>query len=428
MNTVIFWIVWGLISFWTLKTFYYSFSKQKLERLRKTAFGINFSVLILSLLPWINPELGGQSGLSLALEGHIQAIFFISLLSLAAILFLTKDAMFLKIASLITIINTLLLFIIMQGLRQETFVLTPYDIAPIIAVLILLLGDVVVLLLFQQLQLRNKKKSDRKSVYLVLVVGLILLAFLILISQTGGLPLKRTSSQKETVLAHISDQYKYTISIPVDWTSDTTRSQAPADLFFDNEKSVLVAVQMGDDPRLHKDDGFAQIIEDIKKAFTVDSNYKLDEFKTTTFRHIPALYATGTFTDKKDLWHFVEYTLFPGSSTFYVLRGNVKQNAKQQQRLKRDDAIVSFDITPLKLVASLPEVKEFKNAVEKNGRSIFRLNLEEFGPINEEYTVVRVFEIYSDHQTTFNRYRVYPKGMISRYSALTDMWEDIERI
>lgn len=165
METAIFWIAWGLISFWALKTFYYSFSKEKLEHLRKAAFGINIAVLILTFLPWVPaspaggpPSLGGKTGLDLALEGNILSLLFVILLLTSTIFFLIKDASFLKLASAATIANTILLFVIMYQLRPVTFVLTLYDIAPIIAVLLLLVCDVVVLLLWQQLQLKEKRK------------------------------------------------------------------------------------------------------------------------------------------------------------------------------------------------------------------------------------------------------------------------------
>lgn len=164
METVIFWIAWGLISFWFIKTFYFSYNKEKLKRLRLTALGINLSVLILFFLPWLLASPSGEpqsvvskTGWQLFTEGHIDiALFFILLLG-SIILFLTKDKLFLKIASGLNIINSILIFIIMMRLMPGTFRLTLNDIAPIIAALMLLIGDVVVLLLWQQLQLKPRK-------------------------------------------------------------------------------------------------------------------------------------------------------------------------------------------------------------------------------------------------------------------------------
>lgn len=159
METALFWILWGVVSFWALKTFYYSFSKEKLERLRKASFGISLAVLILTFLPWLPLTLGGKSGLALALEGNILAVLFVILLAISVALFLAKDASLLKIAASATIANTFVLFVLMYQLRPETFILTLYDIAPIIAFMFFLVGDLIVMLLWQQLQLKKRKNK-----------------------------------------------------------------------------------------------------------------------------------------------------------------------------------------------------------------------------------------------------------------------------
>lgn len=157
MESAIFWIVWGIISFWALKTFYYSFSKAKLDGLRKAAFGISLAVLILTFLPWLPLTFGGKTGLSFAFEGNFLAVLFIIFLIISILLFLTKTPSNLKIASITTFANTFVLFILMMQLRPGTFTLTLFDIAPIIAFMFLLVGNVVVLLLWQQLQMKQKK-------------------------------------------------------------------------------------------------------------------------------------------------------------------------------------------------------------------------------------------------------------------------------
>lgn len=161
METAFFWILWGVISFWALKTFYFSFSKEKVNHLRKTAIGLNLAVFILTFLPWLSVSLGGKSGFILALEGNMLALLFVVLLIISTVLFLTKESLFLKTASAATIVNSFLIFIIMYQLRPDTFVLTFYDIAPIIVVLLLLVCNVVVLLLWQQLQLKKDKRKRR---------------------------------------------------------------------------------------------------------------------------------------------------------------------------------------------------------------------------------------------------------------------------
>lgn len=158
METALFWLAWGIVSFWVLKTFYFSYHQDKLQKLRKTALGINLSVLVLSFLPWLPPELGSKSGFTLAMGGNLLAVLFIFLIIVAVVLFLTKTPSNHKMAAVATIFNTFALFILMYQLRPGTFILTAYDIAPIIAFLFFLIGDLVVLLLWQQLQLKTRKK------------------------------------------------------------------------------------------------------------------------------------------------------------------------------------------------------------------------------------------------------------------------------
>lgn len=157
MESIIFWVAWGLISFWSLKTFCYSFSRKKLEGLRKSALGINIAVLFLTFLPWLPLGLGGKSGFALAFEGNILAVLFFIFLIASVILFLTKAQSNLKIASILEIINTFILFALMVRIRPDTFTLLLFDIAPIIAFMFLLVCDIAVLLLWQQLQLKSRK-------------------------------------------------------------------------------------------------------------------------------------------------------------------------------------------------------------------------------------------------------------------------------
>lgn len=156
METVVFWIAWGIISFWAFKTFYYSFNKHKLDSLRKAALGINLAVLILTFLPWLPPNLGGKSGFTLVLEGNLLAFLFLIFLIISIVLFLTKFPSSLKIASIATIINTFTFFALMMRIRPGTFTLSLFDIAPIIAFMFLLICNVAVLLLWQQLQLKSR--------------------------------------------------------------------------------------------------------------------------------------------------------------------------------------------------------------------------------------------------------------------------------
>ncbi|MBI4067314.1 hypothetical protein HY407_02930 [Candidatus Gottesmanbacteria bacterium] len=181
METAIFWIAWGIISFWALKTFYYSFSKEKLGHLRKANIGFSFAVLILYFLPWVPLSMDGWTGFGLAWQGNFLAALFFIFLLISLVLFFQKEYIFLKIASVLTVLLTLDLFVLMLMVRPGTFTLSLYDIAPIVAVLILLVADVSVLLLWQQMQLapklavmpdKKKKIGVGAASVLIVILGL----------------------------------------------------------------------------------------------------------------------------------------------------------------------------------------------------------------------------------------------------------------
>lgn len=188
METALFWVAWGLISFWALKTFYYSFSKDKLEHLRKANIGFTIAVLILYFLPWVPLSMDGWTGFGLALNGNFLAILFFIFLFNSLILFLQKEYIFLKIAAVLTILSTLSLFALMISLRPESFTLSLYDIAPIVAVFILLCQIVAVLLLWQQMQLQKKDVlvATKKKKIIIGAVSLAIFIVGILIFVAGS--------------------------------------------------------------------------------------------------------------------------------------------------------------------------------------------------------------------------------------------------
>lgn len=189
METALFWIIWGIVSFWALKTFFFSFSQEKLEGLRKANIGFSFAVLILFFLPWVPLSMDGWTGFGLALQGNFLAAVFFVLLLVSLVLFFQKEYLFLKIAALLTIFLTLDLFTLMLSVRPGTFILSLYDIAPIVASLLLLCQIVAVLLLWQQMQLQSEQKipNIRKKIIITVVSLLIFsLGFLIYLLGTAN--------------------------------------------------------------------------------------------------------------------------------------------------------------------------------------------------------------------------------------------------
>lgn len=158
METAFFWIAWGVISFWVLKTFYFSYHKDKLRKLRFASSGINLSVLVLFLLPWLGVSQQGFSGLELIFQGNMFVIFLGILIAGSTLAFLTTNKFVLKVGAIFHVISSVLFIFTMIRLMPGTFVLTLQSIAPIIASLLLLVGNVVVLLLWQQIQLLEKKR------------------------------------------------------------------------------------------------------------------------------------------------------------------------------------------------------------------------------------------------------------------------------
>ncbi len=160
---IFFWISWALISSWVLKNFYFSYDLKKLDKLRKTAFGIDLYVLVLFFLPWLEFNSSGVSGWELIMNGNFLIFVLFILIIISAVLFLTKEHELLKIGASLNVIASVLFIVTQIRLMPETFILTINSIAPIIASLLLLIGNIIVLLLWQQLQLKEKAGKRKRN-------------------------------------------------------------------------------------------------------------------------------------------------------------------------------------------------------------------------------------------------------------------------
>lgn len=272
MQTVWFWILWGGISFWLLRTFYYGYNKKKLETLRRCAFGLELGTAVLFFPPWLPQSLGGQTGWELVRRGESAPAAVLLLIFVSILLLILKKAHLLKLAALTHMFTSVLFIVTMIKLLPDTYRFNLREIAPMIVALFLLIGNVAVLLLWQQVQM--KEKTDKKS----------------------------TSSFQPLFIS-----------------------------------AVVV------------------------------------------FTLISAL----VFFQKKAISH-------------------------------------------VDTINSLAEVQEFKRAVEENKRSTFYISKEEFATA-QSGTVYRVYEIFPDHQTTFNRYTIDEKGDILKYNGVLDTWDQVER-
>ena len=151
METVFFWIAFPLISFWTLKTFYFSRDPLKLNNLRKTAFWIDYIVLVLFFLPWSPQAQGRTTGWELIRQGNAAVLLLGVLIAGSLLALFTKNKSLLKAGIIAHIISSILFIAVMINLMLGTVVLDLGSIAAVIASLLLLSGNVVVLLLWQQL-------------------------------------------------------------------------------------------------------------------------------------------------------------------------------------------------------------------------------------------------------------------------------------
>lgn len=225
-----------------------------------------------------------------------------------------------------------------------------------------------------------------------------------------------------------NDQNGYTISYPTDWTIDTSRSQAPADLITDKTGDALVAIQTIDDQRLLKESGDTKVANDLKQGFVSNADYTLDEFKQTFFDGKLSYFAKGSFKDSKGEWNFIEYTILAGGERLYIVRTNTKKNASTALVKAAESIATSFSLVPYHKVALLAEVEEFESAVIKNGRSKFGIWVDSWPTLKNPYYTVQVFETFPDHRTTFNWYRVNQKdGKVYRQNIAKDTWEEVSK-
>jgi len=162
VNTVFFWIAWFLISAWVLRTFYFSFDKKKIDRLKLTSFGIDLSALILFFFPWLPLTMGAWSAWQLILRGDLLLLFLLLLVVSAGALFLTNEHTLLKLGASLHIAASIFFFVPVIRLMPDTVTITWHSVAPIVVSLLLLTGNVFVLMLWHQLQLKEKGKRSHK--------------------------------------------------------------------------------------------------------------------------------------------------------------------------------------------------------------------------------------------------------------------------
>ena len=154
MGTFFFWVAWSLIVCWVLKTFYVAPKDAYIRRLRRAALGINIAVLILFFLPWVPTT--GQTGFALIWNGNVLVLLAAGAILVSAGLFLYVSPLLNKLGTVAEAVAIPIFFAAMIQLQPKTFTLTFGFISPMVAALLLMGNFVITLLLWHQLQLKEK--------------------------------------------------------------------------------------------------------------------------------------------------------------------------------------------------------------------------------------------------------------------------------
>jgi hypothetical protein len=152
-----FWFAFALVSGWVLRHVYFSKDKTLSRKLRITA-GIIFVVIsVLLFFPWLPGAHGGSSGWGVVLQGDVAMTLLAALLLLSFVtLLFPKKPVLTKAGVLSNVIATIVLFGFMIYTIPETITLTSRDVAPIIVALFLLVNNLVLFLLWNELD-KSKK-------------------------------------------------------------------------------------------------------------------------------------------------------------------------------------------------------------------------------------------------------------------------------
>jgi hypothetical protein len=158
ISTVIFWSLFVFISGWVLRHIYFSKDETLSRKLRITSGIIFIVVSVLLFFPWLPGAHGGSSGWGVALQGDTAMTLLAALLWFFFVtLFFPKKPTLIKAGVISNFAALVILFGFMISTTPETITLTSRDVAPIIVVLLLLINNLVLFLLWNELD-KSKKK------------------------------------------------------------------------------------------------------------------------------------------------------------------------------------------------------------------------------------------------------------------------------
>ena len=280
---------------------------------------------------------------------------------------------------------------------------------------------------------KNQKNRRTRIKPLWWVIG----AFIVAVILYVGLPDK--SSPEQQVGPSDSESgmllYKgngYEILYPNNWQLDESEQEAPAVIIASLDNHAKVYIQAQYDPRLITGSGKAATIKNLTDAFRQNPDYSITSTLGSEINGNVAYLVNGTFKDNGKQLEFREYTIFGDDGNYYSLR--INNNPGDYQKAL-DGMVSSFtitqpnqdEVTARDLVETLGEVQTFKKQVQASGRSTFGVQVDRKSTTNELYYIVQVYEIFPDHMTTFNWYRVNPTTwVVERQDLATDTWEQVD--
>jgi len=180
-SAIVFWTAFGLACAWLLPRYYFGCGSSRTTELRITTLVIDVLVLLSLILTWVPGSRGGPvSGMTLLTNGHALMIAAVLCVVIAlSLLAIAKNTALLKTGIASHLVATPLIFAALLRLLPGTFAMTFAEVAPVVAVLLLLCGNVTALLLWHRLQIEKTVNWPARSTVISGGVMIAVLALLV---------------------------------------------------------------------------------------------------------------------------------------------------------------------------------------------------------------------------------------------------------
>lgn len=215
-----------------------------------------------------------------------------------------------------------------------------------------------------------------------------------------------------------SKKYNYEIKYPANWRFDDSQQRLPYDAIFAPNNKVVITVGV---LALGQRETADNVIKEIKTQFEKDKNYSLRQFEGL-LGELPGFRAVGYFEEGKTNYQFEEWGIINNDGRMFNLRAQTEARDQSTYSVVlkfifesfsflRGDGIIMRPIWEQRIlsrISNLPEVKEFRQLVGENNKSTFNVRVAAYPTQDLPYYLIQVYEIFSDHQTTFGWYRYNP--------------------